>query len=719
MGLVFTAPFIHPSYRLLISAAIAMYLITSERIGKRHVNYALTMSSFLLATASLIKFSAAPAGMSVILLSTVVFIRRRQFARTLYAVLSFVVSLTFLWTLAGQEPANLPAYFLFSLELAGGYGPAMSKAGPSWHLYAAIFHLVSILCILAWAAWAGKRGPFLFTLIFLGIIFTSFKHGLVRSDPGHLTIFFANMVLFAGMLYISNRKELGPAPLFLTALNLSVLSVLFIFLCIEYPAGVLARIQSATDVSRKVLNIKGALRFLSDTGYRTRAGERARGEIRKRIPLLEETLGHLRGRSVDIFPWEVSLAHAYGLNWSPRAVFQSYQANTDVLDMVNARHYRGENPPDSILYSWKSLDGRYPAFDEPSTFREVLCRYRASLRDGEYVLLDRRKKTACGAKTAMSSIQAEIGEKIAVPHLEDGYVFAAVDVEYTLQGKTMALLYKPAHMYITIVIADGGRSRHRFVPNVAGNGIFLSQHIYGLDDLSSVFSGNIDGSGHKRIAEIVIDTDNRRHYGRKLNVRFIRIPADVSSVETAEAPLETPPWGKLKRAVGGLAYMEKVNEKNAWLMEDITVDLNREGTLTMSGWAVDDVRRNPGGGVYLVFGNGDGEKTFPAVRAERPDVAESLGGNGYRLSGWWFNTGTEDFPEGCYSYSLRILRDNAEEYLEPGENGRICFQRPSAWQNLKAAKERFTSVLSILSRKLSQKLRPAPGGSRIPAESNL
>jgi hypothetical protein len=33
-------------------------------------------------------------------------------------------------------------------------------------------------------------------------------------------------------------------------------------------------------------------------------------------------------KTVDIFPWEISLAHAYNMNWKPRPVMQSYVAYT-------------------------------------------------------------------------------------------------------------------------------------------------------------------------------------------------------------------------------------------------------------------------------------------------------------------------------------------------------------------------------------------------------
>jgi hypothetical protein len=496
-------------------------------------------------------------------------------------------------------------------------------------------------------------------------------------------------MIVLSLLYILHERAAGALILTFLIFNCLIFSAFAVY---KEPAMVL---DTGRYITKNILNTQGlreVLSLISDDSYRTRAGELSKRAMRENIPLQQQTMDRLGEGTVDVFPWDISVAYAYGLNWSPRAIFQSYQANTSALDRINASHFQAADSPDRIMYAFKSIDYRYPVFDEPSTFQELLCGYRASGRDGPFVILERQEESSCRAKTAVISLNAGFGEKLKVPVYKDGHVLASINLQYSLKGKIMGCLYKPAPVYVTLLMADGTSSTHRFIPDAARNGIFLSQYVHDVEDLYSVFSGNINSGKHHRIAAIFFDAENQSHYAKTLEVKFAFLPADASYAETPTQEQE-PNWQRLVKRTGGMMHVDLVDGiRYDWIMKKTIIDLNKK-TFSIEGWAVDDARKSPGDGVYVVFRNETEEKTFPAVRTDRFDVARAFGEKDYILSGWQLMSPIDNFQEGCYDTSLRVLQTGRKGYYEMDIDRQICFERLSAMRELGLAGEYAMSLL--------------------------
>jgi hypothetical protein len=338
--------------------------------------------------------------------------------------------------------------------------------------------------------------------------------------------------------------------------------------------------------------------------------------------------------------------------------------------MLNARHFQGIDAPEILLYSLQSIDGRYPIFDEPATFKEVLCNYRAISKDGEFIILEKKKESRCLAEKTLSTYIADIGEPIEVPDYEGGYTLAKITLEYSLAGKIVGFFYKPSQAYIELATTS---DRFRFVPDTARNGIFLSQYIGNTDDLYSVFSGNIDTEN--KIQEILIDVDKKWQYKKKVKIEFISTPAEVSIIKTTPQVEITPIWHKTKIVSGGLMIIDSVNNKlYGQLKEKTVINPDTDKFLKLSGWAVDDKKKDSGKGVYLVFRYGGEEIIIPTRRQSRPDVAKHFGVEGYMGSGWACRIKSDTFKKVCYTISVRILRADGKEYYELDGDKPICFE---------------------------------------------
>ena len=653
-------PLTYIEYKLLISVAVLLYLVITGKINHKYIVYTLLISSILLAIVSQIKFSATPISLSIIIILALHFLHKRQFKWLFYVLFSYVIVFLSLWVISGQELANLPAYFSASIRISKGYNSAMMITGKN-PLHIIIGILVIASTILLWLTAAIKRNYnlLLFISIFSGIVFISFKHGFVRQD-GHVYIFFANMLIFLCLLYISNNREIGSIH---RSLILFLSLIIFLAIHTEYPHIM------KPDIKRAIRTLYLPSFLLSGPEEHKEKTAGYKDSIRKSLPLSEKSIDYLQNKSVDIFPWEISLAYAYDLIWRPRPVFQSYSAYTSKLDLLNARHFEENNIPERIIYSNMSIDGRYPVFDEPATFQRLLCRYAFHHKDGEFIILGRTPDNRCGEPVLIASLTANIGEPIKVSDYNQGYIFAKITMEYSWLGKIATLFYKPSTTYINIINADGLISnKFRFIQNNASNGLFVSQNIYSTTDLISVFSGELDLSS--KIKEIIISADTTAQFKKKVKVKYIALQTDIEAIYSA------PDWQKMKRVNGGHMSIDSVNGiLYARLKDNLVIDVSQDKSFTLNGWAIDNNSKKPGDKVYLVLSNNDTEITLRTSRVPRPDVAQYFGENTYLYSGWTSSINPDNFKEMCYSIAVHILRDNREEYYMLDGNRQLCFKK--------------------------------------------
>ena len=147
----------------------------------------------------------------------------------------------------------------------------------------------------------------------------------------------------------------------------------------------------------------------------------------------------INNKSIDIIPWEVSLAPANNLNWQPRPIFQSYSAYTDKLDEINFSSLSSK-PRDYFFYSFYSIDGRHPFFDEPKAFFYVSCNYQPAvlLSNGNSILsvLKKNKSTYCLPSKTEDKIMIEWNQVHSVNSSVDSIPHSAGYFEYFLFNLT-------------------------------------------------------------------------------------------------------------------------------------------------------------------------------------------------------------------------------------------------------------------------------------------
>jgi len=223
------------------------------------------------------------------------------------------------------------------------------------------------------------------------MLFSVFKSGFVRHD-GHVLIFLAVFALFLGFILVSLTNELKASKMksFMTfniILCLAMIGSFMTCICIIAPwvpqANVISNAPS-TELS---------LCLMSNETLFDNLVTSQKESIKNTYPLEPTLVDRINNQSVDIFPWDVALCWAYDLNWSPRPVFQSYTAYTPYLDTINSQHFVDiEKSPKNILYFYSSIDGRYPLFEEPETFRTILNNYSYVDQSNGFIQLNRSSR---------------------------------------------------------------------------------------------------------------------------------------------------------------------------------------------------------------------------------------------------------------------------------------------------------------------------------------
>lgn len=513
-------------YKLNISAGLLLYIfLTSLNIdaSRKYKYLYMLLVALILAISSLTKFHMFILSISTILTALMgCIILKRNLTYLLFLMLSYPLLLGMLWITAGQEINNFPQFIYNGLEITSGYSDAMAIGGPSWQISIAIITLISIASIFIIKVLKRDYNLITFLVINLGILFVSFKHGFVRQDLHVLNFYYVYLLIFGLLLIINNKKTLRVERYMVVGIVLLLSCTIIYITPGALSDNVMNKVESY-EISVRYLFIEPS-EFDSDLAIHKEF-------IRYNYGLDQSVIDHIGNKSVDIFPWDIALCEAYGLNWFPRPVFQSYSAYTKKLDYLNSQHFVGKSSPQLIFYSYKSIDGRYPLFDEPSTFQEVLFKYSYAYESDEFVLLEKSSNMTNDNRSEiyLGNTTAKLGQIIKIPEY-NGLVFGYLHFDYSPLGKIMKLLYKPAPAYITFELKNSTDSAqiYRFLPNNAKNGVLLSHYVGNSEDLAMLFKrqlpNNLDG--------ISIETDDPSHYYGNIYMQFIGISQEIHMEDT-------------------------------------------------------------------------------------------------------------------------------------------------------------------------------------------
>ena len=370
------------------------------------------------------------------------------------------------WVGTGQSPGAVDDYVRASFEIVAGYSEAMYFEDPSagWEFWAAFVATgIGYAVVVRAAELRPRRTRLGFLALWTVLAFTTFKAGFVRHDPSHANIFFASLL---GGLTAFGWVPARRTTVWLVGLLLT--TVLFA----SYHQDPANLIEPFARAGRLI----DQAQLLADGGATRAAIADARTGRLRFEQLNGELLAEARRGTVHIEPVEAGMAWVQRLRWRPLPVFQTYSAYTSALDERNADAIRGPHAPDRILrehgvYLDRGNPIRSPLIDAPSTYRAMLCHYRAGRAVAPWIVLE-RTSPRCGAPRLLARTTAKLGEPAPIPPAPDAdsVVFVRIDgIGVSGLEHLRTAVYRALPRAIGF---DGGRT-FRLPPGTAADGLVL------------------------------------------------------------------------------------------------------------------------------------------------------------------------------------------------------------------------------------------------------
>jgi len=401
----------------------------------------------------LVKFNTGLA-IIVVALAVSMMLDWRAVGRHCATMTAVAASTLICWLLAGQRPGNLPAWLSYSASVVSGYieGEAIPLS---------LSAVPAIVLTLAWIAALGvmfvRGGPDIprrFVVLVGCATALTARTALGRYNQWHF------FVVLVGLIVIG--VAITPLPRIRRQVSaLIVVAVVLVGLSAEravlhaYGDRDHDRIVAAVQAPEQAVD---RLVTLALPGHVDQRVEQAKARQRALYAIPDRFLKTIGSATVHIDPDETSAAWAYDLTWRPAPAFQTYQANTPVLDGLNGESLL--TAPQFVLSRLSpaspaiGIDGRLGTQESPRYSRAVLCNYTLSGVEDNWALFTHTSHH-CGPLIALS--QVLVGSKsvitVPAPSRPGMAVLVGIDLQPTVIDRLLQGTVAP--LTIPTVVLDG------------------------------------------------------------------------------------------------------------------------------------------------------------------------------------------------------------------------------------------------------------------------
>lgn len=372
-----------------------------------------------------------------------------------------------LWLIAGQSIGSFWDYGVNGLQVVSGYNEAMGLGGARhWTGVVLILAALGLVVATALAPFRDGRARLFAVLLVAVASFASYKYGIVRFEPYHVALGLSALVGIWLQL---------PLPRARAVAFLAGTFVIGAIVVHTYPT--VARL----DVLDNLTAFRGAAEIAIRPGLREEKEDQARAALVAAYALEPQTLAAVKGKPVQIDPWEVSLAWAYELDWHPFPIFQNYVAYDQKLDELNAEAAEDpdgtqvilrENPGGQLPWGARSQENRLPAWDPPAQNLATACNFVPIQTTPVWQVLE-RVPDRCGKPEEISALTAQSDQVVQVPQAgrNEIVVMKLSGVEIEGFEKLKSLLWKAPLRAATL---DEGLVNYRILPGTSGDGMVVS-----------------------------------------------------------------------------------------------------------------------------------------------------------------------------------------------------------------------------------------------------
>ena len=493
--------------------------------GRQRTNILLACAGLLfLAIAALVKFTFLWFAVLVVLTGAITAAYQQRMARALIPPFAFVVLVSGLWLLAGQDLSSFDDFVWAGLQVTTGYAATMTLPAPTGVLVAGIATGVlaaSQLILLVWRNRAVVNAVTVGVLL-AAALFLAWKLGFSRADA-HTTEFFYFAILLTAatpLYFIRSPRGYGKVwrgAIFamVTAIGIWVVSNYVPGFASDFLTTVKHRWRHNTSVLLHPTRARGSME--------TSQANQAQANTLRRI---KERVGQA---PVTVFGHDQAIALANRLQFITIPTVQTYCEYTPALAELNAEFFRTDRAPQFVIFKLQPIDNRIPTIEGAKLILKLAHDYEPVLAERGYLLLE-RKATPSNFALADLPISAAgeiaVGQPIAVP---SGIVWCELDIRATLLGKLLAFLYQPPAVELEIVTTAGKKLRRRILPTLSGRGFLINPLVRSEEDFVRFASGDSEAATTVKTIRVVKQKRFRQLMHRQISYRFRAVPAPSGS----------------------------------------------------------------------------------------------------------------------------------------------------------------------------------------------
>lgn len=477
---------------LIIGVGLAFVALREER-PRSAVTVLMIGGGILCAIEPLAKLSVGPPTALIIVLAMIGARadRRRWAGFVAISVIGFFAG----WFLTGQGLGNLPDYVRNGIQIISGYNEAMGfDAAETWEAVALIVFAIALVAGIHRACFRDARAKFFATGVAAVATYVIFKYGTTQFGKGGPPVVALTTFLAIFMM--------APWPRRLASIYLVATAVFVAIIVHAFPA------TASFDVISKMETFKEAAELEVRPGLRQAEIDGSRASLQQSLAVPQHVLEVIGQEPVAIEPWEISVAWAYGLNWRPLPVFQSYSAYTEKLDRLNAESIEdAEGGPQMLLRQITGSEpgqgrppflNRFSLWDPPAQNVATVCDFVPILTEGNWQVL-KRIPDRCGKPEMISQATADEGQPVKVPLAGRDQLTVMQVKGAKIEGleKLGSLFWRPKERRIVL---EDGKFGYRLIPGTSEDGLIVSvdqklDRGMNLTELGTIHNLAIEGAG--------------------------------------------------------------------------------------------------------------------------------------------------------------------------------------------------------------------------------
>jgi len=431
-----------------------------------------------------------------------------------WLVLVFISAIIMFWVLSGQKITGLFSYFVSMFDIAYGYKDGMSinnrRFAPA---SAIIFSMSSVLTSgylwLIFKKRIGWRSIFPI-LVFSITLFIVFQHGFTRAYktsiiPAYLTLF---------MLWVF----ITPFIIKYSSLMKNNRSLLVLLITIVFIGMSLCGFPRWKVIYRKPVEfcqfITGGIASLENS--KTINAKRIREKYS--LPKLKDPISYY---DLDFY-----LPETYGVQSMIIPSIIGFAAYTPDISRQNKNFIENKNGPKTILLnSHFSIDGRYPTVSDSLSVLALKSHFKAVKNTGDILILERRSRPLQLQLVIIGEQKAEFNKNIIVPE-NNSNIFVKIEINQTVWGKILNILYKPSPVFININQL-GENEVFRLTTAMAKEGMLLSPLLNDLSDLQCFYDHSCPKAPLKvETFKITSPNGPKWEYRKQIKIAFLKIVAN-------------------------------------------------------------------------------------------------------------------------------------------------------------------------------------------------